>query len=134
MNCKDPAPVPDEEKQEVRERLGCGDRFLISYIGSLGRGRLVPELARWGAGLGERYFTVIGGTGVEAVQVEDEVRGRDNVRYLGLVPLDEAFAMFRAWVESDVTAVVFWAFALWEAYHLPTARHLVLPKSTESKD
>ena len=50
-----------------------------------------------------------------------------------LVPLDEVFAMFRAWVESDVTAVVFWALALWEGYHLPTARHLVLPESAESK-
>jgi len=51
-----------------------------------------------------------------------------------LMPLDEVFAMYRAWIESDVTTVVFWAFALWEAYQLPTARHLVLPKPAESKD
>ena len=109
-------------------------------------GVVVARAVRWGAGgkRGRRLQVLSAATTALALLISSYAilryfAGRAQVPQGGeviplLVPLDEVFAMYRAWVESDVTSVVFWAFALWEAYHLPTARHLVLPEPAESKD
>lgn len=93
-------------------------------------GIVVARAVMWGAGgkRGRRLQVLSAVTTGLALLISSYA----ILRYF--VPLDEVFAMYRDWVQSDVTTVVFWAFALWEAYHLPVARHLVLPEPSESND
>ncbi|OGS44628.1 MAG: hypothetical protein A3K76_06645 [Euryarchaeota archaeon RBG_13_57_23] len=88
---QDPSVIGGSDVGEIRRKYGL-DGFVVSYLGSLEPGRFVEETIS--AFVPEDGLTVlVAGSGTLAGKVEETARSSKVVKYIGVVPPDEALRL-----------------------------------------
>jgi len=99
--------TPGPRMNDVRQRYGWGDRFVVMYAGAHGRANAVSQLLDTAERLRDRPDILIAtvGDGAERARLDAEARARklDNVMFCGPQPKEDMPAFVRA---CDVGAAV----------------------------
>lgn len=100
--------MPGPRDNEVRQELGLGDRFVVSYFGAHGRANRLGQLLDAAALLKNQAPEIrimLVGDGMEKPQLkaDAEERGLDNVLFVDAVPKDQVSQYINA---SDVCTAV----------------------------
>lgn len=91
---QDPSAIADVDVKEIRKKYAL-DGFVVSYLGSLEPGRFVEETIS--AFSPEDGLTVlVAGTGTLTDKVQEAARLNKAVKYIGVVPTDEALRLTMA--------------------------------------
>jgi glycosyltransferase involved in cell wall biosynthesis len=101
-------PIPAEETQPLRQNLGIGSKFLVSYIGTMGNAHGLTTLLDAASTLyslnPEVHFLLIGeGAEKEQTKAQSQSRGLTNVQFLDQQPREKIPAFISA---SDACLVL----------------------------
>ena len=95
--------ISEEEVRETRERHNLGNKFVVSYIGTLGMAHALETIVD-AARLSEdpEVLFLIAGTGANEEALRAYAEGVENVRLISKLPREEALKLLKA---SDVSLI-----------------------------